>query len=228
MTEAEQSRPKAQTKASSPDSKPETPPDPPALPASAEQSKAKTSVTSVEVRVALIAALAALIGALAGAIVSGYYTSTAVERQIAAQAEQGLREQRQGTYTQLIQHEQAVIHAEFNFWNLFRNNVTQLYPPLDEIREKKVSIELARAKYDLVSSAVSLIGASDTNDQIQVLNEAHDDFYITVDYALRLATTKASAAQSQEIDDRLNSPVDSLIEAHDDLLRLLRRDLAIN
>ena len=93
--EAEQPR-----KVSSPDVKPGPAPDPPALPASVEQSKAKTLV---EVRVALITALAVLIGALAGAMATGYYTSIAVERQIAAQAEQGLREQRQGIYTQLIQ-----------------------------------------------------------------------------------------------------------------------------
>lgn len=218
--EAEQPR-----KVSSPDVKPGPAPDPPALPASVEQSKAKTLV---EVRVALITALAVLIGALAGAMATGYYTSIAVERQIAAQAEQGLREQRQGIYTQLIQNEQAVFQEERSFWNLFQNNVTQLYPPLDQIQERKVVLELARAEFDLVSSAVSLIGASDTSDQVEALNEAHDEFYETVDYALRLATTSASAEQSQEVDAEFDSTADSVNEAHDGLLRLLRRDLAVN
>jgi len=121
-------------------------------------------------------------------------------------------------------NEQAVFQEERSFWNLFQNNVTQLYPPLDQIQERKVALELARAEFDLVSSAVSLIGASDTSDQVEALNEAHDEFYETVDYALRLATTSASAEQSQEVDAEFDSTADSVNEAHDGLLRLLRRD----
>jgi len=178
--------------------------------------------------VAVIAAFAALIGALVGAMVTGHYTATTVDRQIAAQVEQGLRQQRQVLYIQLIQDEEALRQAEIKYWNIFRNNVSRSYPPLEQIRERKTDIEMAQANYDLSSSTVSLIGASDTSDQVSELNAAHDDFYITVDYAFSLAPTNASVKQSQEVDDTFDSTADSLIEAHESLLRLLRRDLAIN
>ena len=182
---------------------------------------------SVDVRTATIAAVAALAGAALGAIVAGTFTLAVANRQIDAEVEQGLREQRRAAYTTLLQDEEAVIKSENDFWNLFRNNVSGQYPARDEIAARKEEMKVAMDKMGVAGSVIDLIGTDDSSRKLNLLRSAHLDFYNAADLALASGDAGAQPERTLEIEQALDSAADKVEGVRYELVEALRYEVDI-